>query len=56
MAVRLVLVDLDGDRFGFVRVTMVMLAIRSVNMRCRGRGCDGISGWMRVIMAMTVPP
>ena len=56
--VRLVLVDLDGDRhrFGFVRVAMVvtMLAIRAVNMGCRSRVRNGTSHRMRVSRAKAV--
>ena len=58
MIVRLVFMNLDGDRFGFVRlaivvtVIVIVIAIRPVNMRRRGRGCAGISGWVRMAMAV----
>lgn len=50
---RLVLVDLDGDRFGLMGVVMmVVLAIRAVHVR---RCCCGCLRWlvlMRMVMRM----
>ena len=50
----LVLVDLDDHRFGFVRVAMAVIAIRTVNMGRRGRGRRCIRSGLRLSMVVLI--